>query len=279
MGLAGSRLHHSHPLLGSREPQAQGGSSEVRRGDSAVGRGTGPSTWVPLPPAPGRSLSWACRGQHRSALSLQQGPTLDVPSSAPGGCCLGPASSLPASHCLPPGPLISPTKWLESSWFLDPRSAAGVLPGVYLLLLSTCCHWEASLPCLPSPLSWYRPVVIFLCLLAGATPSLLTALLSLGDCKAPEPGPQECVSFSNWLSRGSHAPDPASPSWLEQRFYGDVGSPWTPPFLGVGGTVQSGAAAALTSHHDTNSGDFRALGTVSPLHSWVSHAQIQPNAY
>ena len=52
-----------------------------------------------------------------------------------------------------------------------------------------------------------------------------------------------------------------------------------PQFLGLGGLAQSGAATALTSCHDTNSGDFCALGTVSPLRSWVSHAQIQPNAY
>lgn len=177
--------------------------------------------------------SWEgpCRGQNLSALSLPAGLHLDMPSSAPGGCCLGPALS---SHCGPPGPLISPTKWLESSWFLDPPSAAGVLPGIYLLLLSTCRHCEASLPCFPSPLCGYRPAVIFLCLLAGAARSLLTALLSLGDSKTPEPGPQECAVLQSAL-QGSQAPDLASPSGLEQRFYGDVRSPWTPSSWGWAG--------------------------------------------
>ena len=187
-------------------------------GVTRLSRGAGPSTWVPLPPAPGRVPLVGLSGAASCCSEPLAGLHLGRAQLGAWGCCLGPASSLPASHCRPPGPLISPTKWLESSWFLDPRSAAGVLPGFYLLLLSTCRHWEASLPCLPSPLFRYRPVVIFLCLLAGATLSLLTDLLSLGDCKAPEPGPQECMVLLQSALQGSSRPRPSQPFVVRAAF-------------------------------------------------------------
>lgn len=190
VGPAGSRLHHGHPSLGPREPQARGRSSEVRRGDLAV-------SWRPGPQLLGGSVM----GLLGTASSR-----LELPGRAPSGraqlgtrgFCLGPSSS---SHCGPSGPLISPTKWLESSWFLDPRSATGVPPGVYLLLLSTCRHFEASLPCFPSPLSGYRPVVIFLS--AGwSRPVTSDRPSQSGGLKLPSLGPKSARSFSSRLSKG-----------------------------------------------------------------------------
>lgn len=169
VGPAGSRLHHGHPSLGPREPQARGRSSEVRRGDLAV-------SWRPGPQLLGGSVM---------SLLGTASSCLEPPGRAPSGraqlgtrgFCLGPSSS---SHCGPQGPSFPP----RSGWNR---------PGFWTLVQqqesrqeSICCFCPLAATARPPSPASHHPFPgiaqwLFSCLLAGAALSLLTALLSLGD--------------------------------------------------------------------------------------------------
>lgn len=190
-------------------------------------RALGPPPGCPRPQLLGGSLSWA------------ESFCLEPPGRAPSGHAqLGARGVLPGS-CLvlslwSPGAPHFPHEVagivLVSGPSFSSRSAARNLSAASVHLPPL----RSLPPLLPITPLRVSPSSYFLVSAGWSARSLLTAFLSLGDSKTPEPGPQECAVLQSAL-QGSQAPDPASPSGLEQRFYGDVRSPWTPSSWGWAG--------------------------------------------
>ena len=139
-----------------------------------------PSSWA--------GPSWACWGQHLPALSLLAGLRRDVPSSAPGVA----AWVLPRPlTVVPQGPSFPPRSgWnCPAFWTLVQQQESRQE--------SICCFCAlAATARPPSPASHHPfPGIAqrsFSCLLAGAAPSLLTALLSLGESNSRAWAPRVC---------------------------------------------------------------------------------------